>query len=158
MNARILILAVVLGAVDIQSSPSMSAQTSPNTLRNFRPRINAAAGGAVHVRGAVWMDGSEQVEPKAKGFDPAVPTQQKLIIRSKDLFPLTKPTRLGVFTPVPPQTNGEVIRLSIPVGEFATRAAHAISDARRHHAERKVDERIAHELRVFNLHRADTPP
>jgi hypothetical protein len=122
MNARILILAVVLGAVDIQSSPSMSAQT------------------------------------KAKSINPAVPTQQKLIIRSEDLFPLTKPTRLGVFTLVPPQTNGEVIRLSIPVGEFATRAAHAISEARRHHSERKVDERIAHELRVFNLHRADTPP
>jgi hypothetical protein len=101
---------------------------------------------------------AEQVEPTAKSINPAVPTQQKLIIRSEDLFPLTKPTRLGVFTLVPPHTNGEVLRLSIPVGEFATRAAHAISEARRHHAERKVDERIAHELRVFNLHRADTPP
>jgi hypothetical protein len=58
MNARILILAVVLGAVGFQSSPSMSAETSPNTLRNFRLRINAAAGEVVHVRGAVWMDGS----------------------------------------------------------------------------------------------------
>jgi hypothetical protein len=58
MNARILILAIVLGAVDIQSSPSVSAQTSPNTVRNFRLRINAAAGDAVHVCGAVWMGGS----------------------------------------------------------------------------------------------------
>jgi hypothetical protein len=36
----------------------VSAQTSPNTLHNFRLRINAAAGEAVHGRGAVWMDGS----------------------------------------------------------------------------------------------------
>ena len=39
----------------IQSWPSMSAQTTPNTLRHFRLRISAAAAEAVHVRGAVWM-------------------------------------------------------------------------------------------------------
>jgi hypothetical protein len=46
MNSRILILAVALGAVRFQSSPSVSAQASPNTLRNFR---YAAEGHAIIV-------------------------------------------------------------------------------------------------------------
>jgi hypothetical protein len=71
---------------------------------------------------------------------------QKLIIRSEDLFPVTHPTRLGMFTLVPPETNGEVIRVAIPVGELASKAARAISDARHRRAERRIDERIMREL------------
>jgi hypothetical protein len=88
---------------------------------------------------------AEQADSRPKPSSPTLPPQ-KLIIRSEDLFPLTRPTHLGMFTLVPPQTNGEVIRLSIPVGELATRAARSISDARRRRAERKVEERIEREL------------
>src|SRR5436190_23703091 len=80
---------------------------------------------------------AEQADSRPKPLSVTLPRQQKLIIRTEDLFPLTKPTRLGVFTLVPPQTNGEVIRLSIPVGEITMRAAHAISDAHHRRAERK---------------------
>jgi hypothetical protein len=87
---------------------------------------------------------AEQADSRPKPPNPTL-QPQKLIIRSGDLFPLTRPTR-RMFTLVPPQTNGEVIRLSIPVGELATRAARSISDARRRRAERKVEERIEREL------------
>jgi len=69
-----------------------------------------------------------------------------LIIRSENLFPLTLPARFGMFALAPPEANGEVIRVSIPIGELASRAARAISDARHRRAERKVDKRIAREL------------
>jgi hypothetical protein len=89
---------------------------------------------------------AQQSDVRTQSLNPAIPTPQKLIIRSEDLFPLTHPTRLGMFTLVPPETNGEVIRVAIPVGELASRAARAVSDARHRRAERKVDERIAREL------------
>lgn len=75
-----------------------------------------------------------------------LPPPQKLIIRSENLFPLTLPARFGMFALAPPEANGEVIRVSIPIGELASRAARAISDARHRRAERKVDKRIAREL------------
>ena len=78
-----------------------------------------------------------------------LPTQPKLIIRSEELFPLTRPTRLGILTLVQPQTNGEVIRVSIPIGELASRAAHAVSEASRRRAERKINQHIARELQEF---------
>jgi hypothetical protein len=56
-----------------------------------------------------------------------------------------------MFTLVPPETNGEVIRVAIPVGELASRAARVISDARRRRTERKVDERIAREVRQLDI-------
>jgi hypothetical protein len=76
----------------------------------------------------------------------ALAAQQKLVIRSEDLFSLTPPRRLGTFTLVPPETNGKVIRVAIPIGERASRAARAISDARQRRAERRIDERVMREL------------
>jgi hypothetical protein len=89
---------------------------------------------------------AEQADSRAILPKPVLPRPQKLIIRAEDLFPPTHPTRLGMFTLVPPETNGEVIRVAIPIGDLASRAARAISDARQGRAERKVDERIAREL------------
>jgi hypothetical protein len=89
---------------------------------------------------------AQQSDVRTKSLNPAIPTQQKLIVRSEALFPLTHPTRLGMFTMVRPETNGEVIRVAIPIGELASRAARAVSDSRHRRAERKVDERIAREL------------
>jgi CO dehydrogenase/acetyl-CoA synthase alpha subunit len=60
-----------------------------------------------------------------------------------------------MFTWVPPETNGEVIRVAIPVGELASKAARAISDARRRRTERKVDERIMQELQELAPGRKD---
>jgi hypothetical protein len=90
---------------------------------------------------------AEQTAPK--GITAAFQTPPKLIIRPDDLFPLTRPSRLGMFTLVPPETNGEVVRVSIPVGELVTRAARAMSDANHRRAERKADERVRKDLERF---------
>lgn len=100
---------------------------------------------SIIVLGAVAAN-AEQADSRAVLAKAVLPPPQKLIIRSENLFPLTFPTRLGIFTLAAPEANGEVIRVSIPVGELASRAARAISDARHRRAERKVDERIAREL------------
>ena len=103
---------------------------------------------------------AEQAEPKQNNA--ALPTPPKLIIRTEDLFPLTRPARLGMFTLVPPETNGEVIRVSIPVGELVSTAARAISDANHRRAARKADERVRKDVEQFiaaaaNGRRATTP-
>ena len=97
--------------------------------------------------GAVPSVCAEQAEPKQ--INPALQTPPRLIIRSQDLFPLTRPTRLGMFTLVSPQTNGEVVRVSIPFGELVSRAAQAVSDANHRRAERKADERVRKDLEQF---------
>ena len=96
---------------------------------------------------------AEQADSRAILPKPVLPPPQKLIIRAEDLFPLTPPKGLGMFTLVPPKANGEVIRVAIPIGELASRAARAISDARHGRAERKVDERIARELHQLDVSR-----
>jgi hypothetical protein len=90
---------------------------------------------------------AEQAEPKR--INAALQTPPKLIIRPEDLFPLTPPTRLGMLTLVPPENNGEVVRVSVPVGELVSKAARAISDANHRRAERKADERVRKDLEQF---------
>jgi hypothetical protein len=100
-------------------------------------------------------------EQTAKRIDASLQTPPKLIIRAEDLFPLTGPSRLGMLTLVSPDANGEVIRLSIPVGELVSRAARAFSDANHRRAERRADERVRKDLGQFNAAAAngmDTTP
>src|SRR5262245_13833493 len=95
---------------------------------------------------------AEQADPR-KPVIPQLPNQPRLVIRTEDLFPLTPPKRLGVVTLLPPQKNGEVFRVSIPVGELFMKSARAISGARRRSEERKIDERIAREVEALNSRR-----
>lgn len=90
---------------------------------------------------------AEQLDTKRITTTPQ--PQPRLIIRTEELFPPTAPTRLGMFTLVPPQTKGEVVRVSIPVGELMSRAARGISDANHRRAERKADERVREDLAQF---------
>jgi len=91
---------------------------------------------------------AEQFQPKPN--DVAVQTTQpRLIIRPEDLFPIMRPTRLGMLTLQPPQTTGEVVRISIPVGELVSKAARALSDANHRRAERDADERVRKDLEQF---------
>lgn len=85
----------------------------------------------------------------AKEISAGMQAQPKLVIKPDDLFPLTRPTRLGMFTVVPPQRNGEVFRLSVPVGELLSQATRAISDANHRRAERQADERVRKDLERF---------
>ncbi len=59
MNCRVLVLSSVLSSLALPTSTSLSAQTSPNTIRKYGLRIYSLDRvQRVHVRGAVWMDGS----------------------------------------------------------------------------------------------------
>jgi hypothetical protein len=91
---------------------------------------------------------AEQAEPP-KRINSAFQTPPKLIIRPEELFPLTPPTRLGMLTFVPPENSGEVVRVSVPVGELVSKAARAISDANHRRGERKADERVRKDLEQF---------
>jgi hypothetical protein len=59
------------------------------------------------------------------------------------------PKPLGVFTLLPPSQRGEIVRLSVPVGEFAARGVRAITTAQRRRAERHARERVRRELETF---------
>lgn len=99
---------------------------------------------------------AEQIDTKR--LNTTLPPQPKLIIRTEDLFPPTSPTRLGMFTLVPPDTKGEVVRVSVPIGELVSRAARAISDANHRRAERKADERVRKDLAQFFASRSKETP
>lgn len=75
--------------------------------------------------------------------------QPRLVIR--DVPPLVSPsaTRLGILTFLSPDTNGEMVKVGVPVGELISRTAHAISTARRRRAERKAHEEVLRALEEF---------
>ena len=58
MKIRVLVFAVILTAVVTPDFRFASAQTRQDPRRNFRLQISAATGTSVHVRGAIWMDGT----------------------------------------------------------------------------------------------------
>jgi hypothetical protein len=83
-------------------------------------------------------------------------SQQRLELTSPmhPIWTTAAPTHLGILTLLPPEGDGEVIRAGVPIGELATRAAHAVSSARYRRAERKADERIQRAIQDFQ---AQTP-
>ena len=70
--------------------------------------------------------------------------QQPLpIARGVDLAEGAQPKRLGIFTLVPPTLPGEVLRVSVPIGELVSRAFRGTAAANRRRqvaaARRKVE-------------------
>ena len=63
-----------------------------------------------------------------------------------------------MFTLVRPQTNGEIVRLAVPVGDLISRAAQAYADANHRRAERKADERVRKDLGKFLATRTKNNP
>jgi hypothetical protein len=58
--------------------------------------------------------------------------------------------RLGPFRLVPPDaSSGAVVRVVVPVGDFAARAAHAFMSAQQRRAERKAHDDVLRELEAF---------
>ena len=55
--------------------------------------------------------------------------------------------QLGILTLLPPDRPGEIVRMSLPVGELVTRGVRAWSGARHNHAERKAQENVQRVLR-----------
>jgi hypothetical protein len=58
------------------------------------------------------------------------------------------PTRSRILTIVPP-TDGEVINVSVPVGELVMRAAHAIARAQYRRQERQAHDEVQRALQEF---------
>jgi hypothetical protein len=59
------------------------------------------------------------------------------------------PKKLGVFTLVAPVKRGEVIRLSLPIGEYAGRAFGAVAWAHQRRQEDKARRRVEADLKQF---------
>jgi hypothetical protein len=57
--------------------------------------------------------------------------------------------RFGILTLETPDTRGEFVKVSVPVGDLTMRLARKISKARYHRRERKARETIEGELREF---------
>ena len=59
------------------------------------------------------------------------------------------PMRWGILTFTPPDTNGEMVKIGIPVGKLVSSAAQAISNAHNRRAERKAQDEVQRALQDF---------
>jgi hypothetical protein len=66
--------------------------------------------------------------------------------------PFENPTakKLGVFTLVPPTQRGEMIRISVPIGEMVTRAFRGVAAAGRRRREQAARRDVEAELKQFS--------
>ena len=75
--------------------------------------------------------------------------QPSSIVRSVSPVERPSPTRLGILTLVPPASPGEMIRVSIPVGEFVTRAFRGLAAANQRRQATAARRRVEAELEAF---------
>jgi hypothetical protein len=95
--------------------------------------------------------------PSLAGQEPALPalTQERvrLALQSQPSMIVIVPPgpegKLGMLTLVPPEGTGEMIRVRVPIGDLASRAAHAIARARRNRAEKAARDEVARSLAEF---------
>ena len=68
-------------------------------------------------------------------------------------FPLPespgRPTKLGVFTLVPPTGRGEIIRVSLPIGELVSRVFRGVSAATQRRQEAAARRTVAADLQLY---------
>jgi hypothetical protein len=67
--------------------------------------------------------------------------------------PLPGGVKLGPFTLGTTHVRGEIIRLSLPVGEYVSRGARHLSAANRRRKERAAQRQVAADLEAFERHR-----
>ena len=65
-------------------------------------------------------------------------------------WPLPPPKRLGVGSITPPETRGEVIQISVPIGALTMRVARSVGNAQYHRAERKAREEVERAIKAFD--------
>jgi hypothetical protein len=89
---------------------------------------------------------------------PSNPTPEQLAVATQQPLRLTiplwtepPPKRLGVLTIVPPEHRGEVIQMSLPVGDLTMRAARAIGQTQHRRAEQKARTDVAQALKDFQI-------
>jgi hypothetical protein len=59
------------------------------------------------------------------------------------------PKKLGIFTLVPPVSRGELVRVSIPIGELVTRAFKSVAAANRRRREAAARREVEEALKWF---------
>ncbi len=59
------------------------------------------------------------------------------------------PTTLGIFTLVPPELQGEFVRVSVPIGELVSRAFRGVAAARQRRQEEAARRRVKAALKWF---------
>ena len=59
------------------------------------------------------------------------------------------PKTLGILTLVPPTRPGEIIRISVPIGEFVSRAFRSVAEANQRRQESAARKRVATALKRF---------
>jgi hypothetical protein len=59
------------------------------------------------------------------------------------------PTKLGIFTLLPPTGRGEIVRVSIPIGELVSRAFKSVSEANRRRQEATSRRKVEADLQAF---------
>lgn len=62
-------------------------------------------------------------------------------------MPGPQPRQLGIFTVMPPDTNGEIAQVRVPIGDLVTRAAHVVGGARRRYAKPQARREVMRAMR-----------
>jgi hypothetical protein len=76
------------------------------------------------------------------------------IVRGSGFMEAALPKTLGVFTLVAPTGPGEVLRISVPIGEFVSRAFRSVAAASHRRQETAARRRVEAELRWLEELRA----
>jgi hypothetical protein len=80
----------------------------------------------------------------------SVALQQPLpITGSVDSVTSGAPRSLGIFTLVPPEKRGEIVRVSVPIGELVSRAFRSVAAANRRRHERAIRREVEAALKRF---------
>jgi hypothetical protein len=80
--------------------------------------------------------------------------QPPSVLRGFDPVGSATPTTFGIFTLVPPTGRGEMIRVTIPIGEIVSRAFKANKAARRRRQEATARREVESELQRFKEQRS----
>ena len=109
-------------------------------------RMAVALGVSVSLITPLW---AQQPEPASstERIRVALQTPSTLTVS----VPLTDPAhrKLGILTLIPPQLPGEIIRVSLPIGDLVTRGVRGLRTARYERAERKAREAVKRDLSHF---------
>lgn len=71
------------------------------------------------------------------------------VIRGVDQVESTLPKSLGIFTLVPPTRPGEIVRVSVPIGELVMRAFRSVAVASQRRQEAAARRKVAAALKWF---------
>lgn len=71
------------------------------------------------------------------------------LVRSVDPVESTMPKTLGIFTLVTPQLRGEMVRVSVPIGELVMRAVRSVTTGHYRRREAAARRRVAADIKAF---------